>query len=221
MIVGSIVPFIWWRFAISIAMFIVNPSSQHMALCVVKKRVRWVSLMLFRFSLPTSKLPPFGLRPRSRGFTLIELMVVISIVGIVVAAAVPSMQESRVRSQVRAASQEIVDGMRWARSEALRTNELLVFRIWSPGGSPIPRCGGRRAAWGVFPAGSTTALKCVRHTEFISRYPALNPLTSQTISFEGNGAVVASLKNYEIRSSKVADSYRLLNVELSGRISAN
>lgn len=62
------------------------------------------------------------MRHLHRGFTLIELMVVIVILGVLVAIALPSFQNTIRRNRVAAATNELVASLNLARSEALRNN---------------------------------------------------------------------------------------------------
>ncbi|OQK18659.1 hypothetical protein AU255_02675 [Methyloprofundus sedimenti] len=61
-------------------------------------------------------------RLKQTGFTLTELMVVIAIVGILAAVAVPSFNDSIERSRLVSASEAVIADLRWARSEAIKRN---------------------------------------------------------------------------------------------------
>ncbi|NMG27359.1 GspH/FimT family pseudopilin [Aromatoleum evansii] len=66
---------------------------------------------------------------RATGFSLIELMVVVAILGIVAAIGYPSFQELLASQRVRAASSALYDSMLVARSEALKSNATASFAL--------------------------------------------------------------------------------------------
>lgn len=66
---------------------------------------------------------------RAAGFSLIELMVVVSILAIVAAIGYPSFQELLASQRVRAASSALYDSMIAARSEALKGNATASFAL--------------------------------------------------------------------------------------------
>lgn len=62
-----------------------------------------------------------------RGFTLVELVVVISIVAVLAALAVPSFVTVTERWRVRSAAESLIDTTYYARSEAVRRGENIVI----------------------------------------------------------------------------------------------
>ncbi|OHC61424.1 MAG: hypothetical protein A3H93_07750 [Rhodocyclales bacterium RIFCSPLOWO2_02_FULL_63_24] len=66
-----------------------------------------------------------------RGFNLIELMIVVVIVGIAMAIAVPSLESQIVSSRTRGVAESIQSGLLLARSEAIKRNALTRFQLVS------------------------------------------------------------------------------------------
>ena len=61
-------------------------------------------------------------RDSVKGFTLIELMLSLTILGILLAVAVPSFREYQANQAVRSAASQLVSAMNFARSEAVKRN---------------------------------------------------------------------------------------------------
>ena len=66
-------------------------------------------------------------RKAGRGFTLIELLVTITLIGILIALAVPSFSTWIHNTQVRTVAEALQNGVRLAQSEALRRNQQVVM----------------------------------------------------------------------------------------------
>jgi type IV fimbrial biogenesis protein FimT len=67
------------------------------------------------------------LKHKSAGFTLIEMMIVVVILAIVSSMAYPSFREMIINSQVRNATESIVNGLQKARAEAVARNTNVSF----------------------------------------------------------------------------------------------
>lgn len=62
---------------------------------------------------------------RLRGFSLLELMIVITVMAILLAIAVPSFREVMQRSQVSSASNELLASISYARTEAITRGQIV------------------------------------------------------------------------------------------------
>jgi len=71
---------------------------------------------------------------RQHGFSLIELLVTIAIVGILAVMGAPTFSKWIQSAQVRTAAESISDGLQLARAEAVRRNTTLRFNLTSASG---------------------------------------------------------------------------------------
>lgn len=60
-----------------------------------------------------------------QGFTLIELMITISLLGILAAIALPSFQDMIVQSRLRSQTNELIGAVQYARAEAIKRNQTI------------------------------------------------------------------------------------------------
>lgn len=88
---------------------------------------------------------------RQRGVTLIELMVALSVLAILLVAAVPSMQAFVNANRLRAAANETIAAFQSARIEAIRANRRTVACMSPDPDAAVPACGAAGATgWIVF-----------------------------------------------------------------------
>ena len=74
-----------------------------------------------------------GRKGRSAGFTLIELMVALSLVALLLTVAIPSYQSLRQDQMVKAATQAVYTDMMLLKSEALKRNKNLEMILFNSG----------------------------------------------------------------------------------------
>jgi type IV fimbrial biogenesis protein FimT len=109
-------------------------------------------------------------RRSQRGFTLIEIMISLTVLGILLMVALPSFGTWLQNQQLRAASEATLNGLQIARAAAIQRNVLVQFVSGSPGTgwtvrevatpnlvqSRSPDEGSPNAVLTVTPAGATT-----------------------------------------------------------------
>jgi type IV fimbrial biogenesis protein FimT len=80
--------------------------------------------------LPTLRMRRSGagrLAPRPRGFTLIELMMAVSVAAILLALAAPSFQQAMGKNRLSSAASELTGAVQLARAEAIRNNRRVTL----------------------------------------------------------------------------------------------
>jgi type II secretion system protein H len=85
---------------------------------------------MIRFTIQASRVfSPRTAQRRARGFTLIELLIVIAIAAILAAVAAPAFKSMIRNVAVRGAASELVAGIQFARSEAIRANRAITLTL--------------------------------------------------------------------------------------------
>lgn len=75
------------------------------------------------------QLTRHGAARRGRGFTLIEVLVTLTILGILMAAAAPAFSAWVRNARIRTVAQALQDGLRFAQAESIRRNRQIVFAL--------------------------------------------------------------------------------------------
>ena len=144
---------------------------------------------------------------RNSGFTMIELMVTVVIVGVLASLAVPAMQHMILSQDVRTAASDLQTSLYFARSEAIKRASNV---------SVVPTSSDWKNGWTVQIASTSTVLR----TE-PALSSSLSSMSGSTITYRDDGRVTSTPSTIVIKTSNTKVQARCLKVDLSGRPDVN
>ena len=144
-------------------------------------------------------------RGGAAGFTIIELMIVIGIVGVLAVFALPSMRDLIVSNRMKTLSMDLYAGLALARSEAIKRN--ISSDAGSPRVSMIAAAGGWQNGWKVC-IDSNADGDCDTGEEVILEADAVD--SSITLTGPSGPALVTFNRDGRLPSGSTAASFRVV-----------
>lgn len=143
-----------------------------------------------------------------RGFTLLELMVVVAIIAISVTLAAPSFSQMIANYRVRSSAESIINGLSYARAEAVRRNSAVSFTLASGG-----------SGWAVGQVSPSTTLQSRSNNDSPGTSVASsNASTSVTFLPTGQVQTGTQLRQIDVTSITSGSDNRRINIFGGGLI---
>jgi type IV fimbrial biogenesis protein FimT len=148
-------------------------------------------------------------RMMQSGFTLLELMVTVSLLAVLLGLAVPAFQSAALSSQLRAAANDLVSSAYLARSEAIKRNTVVTLCVSADGVS----CGSGNWEQGWIIQSGTT----------LKRQSAAPPGLQITaggvtsLSFQPTGAGATPAVFTVCRTHPAGNQERVVTIDATGR----
>jgi type IV fimbrial biogenesis protein FimT len=148
-------------------------------------------------------------RQLQSGFTLLELMITVSLLAVLLGLAVPAFQSAALGSQLRAAANELVASAYLARSEAIKRNTVVTLCVSSDGVS----CGSGNWEQGWIVHSGTTLQ---RQT---GAPPGLKITAGgvTSLSFQPTGAGATPAVFTVCRTTPAGNQERVVTIDATGR----
>jgi type IV fimbrial biogenesis protein FimT len=143
-------------------------------------------------------------RPLARGFTLIEVMIVVAILAVLAGVAGPQMADAIAAQRVRAAAESLHMAILKTRSEAIKRNAAVTLR---------PATGGWAKGWSIVDPEGGAALQ----VEELKGNTTITTTVTEVI-YATSGRVSSGAGSFVVASSS-SNRVRCVLVEASGRAS--
>ncbi len=144
-------------------------------------------------------------RRRARGLTLIELMITVVVLAIGLALAAPSFTQQLANYRLRTASEGIINGLNYARAEAVRRNSPVSFTLSANG-----------SGWTVAQVTPATTLQS-RADGDTSGITATSTTSSRSVTFNATGFVDGSATRMsQINLSSTASNSETRRIDIFG-----
>lgn len=148
-------------------------------------------------------------RPLAAGFSLIELMMVVALVGVVLAIAAPSLRDFIGNQRMKSAASDLVMSALIARSEALKRNTA-IFLV------PANAATGYESGWCVMV--TNTACDPMSPSNEVMRIFPPNPRVNYgtgIVSFNTSGRLVAAV-NVSVADAEGSLPARCVTIDVTG-----
>ena len=130
---------------------------------------------------PPDRSARISTRATISGFTIIELMIALTVAAFLLLEGVPSFVEFLRNSEIRSTTESIVNGIRLARSEAANRNKPVRFTL----------AGGGNPSWSVNQVSDNSVVQTFSKNEGgVNAVVAIQPNAAVGITFNGLGRIV-------------------------------
>jgi type IV fimbrial biogenesis protein FimT len=159
--------------------------------------------------------PRFGSRMPVKGFTLVELMIVMIILGVILAIGMPGFSELFLSTKLKSYANEMVASVYLARSEAIKRNAPMTLCISNTDGDACVASGDWEQGWIVMDPSDNTV---IRQQPALSAGYKMTGTGGATMTFLPSGvASTASTMKVCRLTPDVGGQERVVQVSITGR----
>lgn len=146
-------------------------------------------------------------RQKNAGFTLLEAMIVVAIIGILAAMAVPSFQDMIERNRLQQVVEGLKSDLQFARTEAIKRSQTVL----------ITRTPGNAGTW-CYGLTSKAACSCAQVTTTVADYCEIKRVLGSDFSTVNMDAAVGNNSSFNFRRGTIgADSVTFSTAHYAAR----